>query len=297
MYVVTGATGNTGKVVARTLLAKGQPVRAIGRSAERLQSIAAEGAEPWVADLTDESKLAGAFRGARAVYVMVPPEMASDNYRAYQDRVTNSIAAALEGAGVAHAVSLSSVGADKNSGTGPVVGLHNLEQRLNSIAKLNVLHVRAGYFMENTLAQIPTIQKMGMAAGPLRPDLKVPMIAARDIGAYAAEAMLKADFGHGETRELLGQRDLSMAEVASILGRAMGKPDLKYAQVPDDQFRAAMTQFGGSRNIADLILEMAAALNSGYMRALEPRSERNTTPISYEAFISEELARTRGAGR
>ena len=75
MYVVTGATGNTGHIVAKKLLANGQKVRAIGRSADRLQALVAEGAEPFVADLTDKQALAKAFAGASAVYAMVPPDV------------------------------------------------------------------------------------------------------------------------------------------------------------------------------------------------------------------------------
>ncbi len=210
MYVVTGATGNTGRIVAKKLLARsldnGQKVRAIGRSADRLQSLAAEGAEPFVADLADKQALTKAFTGARAVYAIIPPNLTTQDYRAYQDRITDAIAAALAAAKVPYAVTLSSFGADKPDKTGPVVGLHHLEQQLNQIAGLNVLHLRAGYFMENTLAQAGIIQAMGVTAGPLRPDLKLPMIATRDVGAVAAEELLKLDFQQKQTRDLQGQR-------------------------------------------------------------------------------------------
>ena len=289
MYVITGATGNTGNVVARRLLAKSQKVRAIGRSADRLQPLAARGAEPFVCDLSDAGALIKAFSGAHAVYAMIPPNVTSPDPLAYQDRITDATGTALEKTGVKHAVSLGSIGADKPDKTGPVVGLHQFEQRLNRIAGLNVLHLRAAYFMENTLAQIGIIKMMGFAAGPLRPDLKLPMIATRDIGAAAAEALLRLDFSGRETRELLGQRDISMAEAAAIIGKAIGKPDLKYRQVPEDQVRAALTQVGMSPNMANLILEMSTALNSGYMRALEKRSAQNTTPTSYETFVAEEF--------
>jgi hypothetical protein len=90
-----------------------------------------------------------------------------------------------------------------------------------------------------------------------------------------------------QTRELLGQRDLTYAEVATIIGRAIGKPDLKYVQLPDDQFRGFLVQMGMSDEFARLLLEMTAALNSGYMRALEPRIPQNTTPTSFETFVAE----------
>ena len=80
-----------------------------------------------------------------------------------------------------------------------------------------------------------------------------------------------------------------MAEVATIIGKAIGKPDLNYLQLPDEQVRAALTQLGMSLNVANLILEMAGALNSGHMRALEQRSAQNTTPTSFESFVAEEF--------
>ncbi len=289
MYVVTGATGNTGHIVAKKLLANGQKVRAIGRSAERLQEVVGEGAELFVADLTDQQALTNAFTGARAVYAMNPPNLAAQDYRAQQDCVSDAIAAALAVAKVPYAVTLSGFGADKPDKTGPVVGLYNFEQRLNKIAGLNVLHLRAGYFMENTLSQVDIIHAFGMTAGPLRADLKLPLIATRDIGAVAAEELLKLDFQQKQTRELLGQRDLNMTEAAAIIGKAIGKPDLGCVQLPDEQVRIAMTQMGLSLDMANLILEMAAALNSGYMQPLEPRSPRNTTPTSYEVFVAEEF--------
>jgi uncharacterized protein YbjT (DUF2867 family) len=287
MYVITGATGNTGNVVARSLLAKGQKVRVIGRSADRLQPLTSEGAEAFVCDLTDVGALRKAFSDARAVYAMVPPNMTGPDYRAHQDRITDALAAALEESGVQYAVSLSSVGADKTEQTGPVVGQHYLEHRFNHIAGLNVLHLRPGYFMENTLAQIGIIKAMGMAAGPLLPELKLPMIATCDIGAAVTDALLSLDFSHQQTRELLGQRDISMAEATAIIGKAISQAHLTYVQLPDEQVRAALMQLGMSRNVADLILEMSAALNSGHMKALEERSPRNTTSTSYETFVAE----------
>jgi uncharacterized protein YbjT (DUF2867 family) len=287
MYVVLGASGNTGHVVASNLLAGGQKVRVVGRNAAHLQSLAAKGAEAFVADVTDAVALAKAFDQADSAYVMIPPDPASTDPLGYSNRVSDAIAAAVQKAATRNVVALSSIGADKASGTGPVLGLYNLEQKLNQIIGANVLHLRAAYFMENTLPQAGAIRQMGSAAGPLRPDLKVPMIATRDIGNAATEALLHPSVRGKQTRELLGQRDLSYSEVATIIGQATGKPDLKYGQAPDDQFRSILVQMGMSDQFARLLLEMTAALNSGYMRALEPRTPQNTTPTSYETFVAD----------
>jgi uncharacterized protein YbjT (DUF2867 family) len=287
MYVVTGASGHTGQRVAERLLAEQKSVRVVGRSPERLEPLTRRGAEPWIGDLADDTRLGEAFQGAEAAYLMLPPHPAATNYRTFQDRVSDLLAAAIQNAGLTHVVSLSSFGADKVSGTGPVAGLHYLEQVLNQIPGLNVLHVRAGYFMENTLAQIGIIKTIGVVAGPLRQEVELPMIATRDIGEFAAKALLKLDFVGHETRELHGARDVSMAEVASIIGAAIRRPHLSYKQLPDDQVREALVETGMSRDVAGLILEMSRAINTGHMVALEKRSKENTTPTSYEQFVKE----------
>lgn len=285
MYVILGATGNTGAVVAETLLAKGQKVRVVGRSKDRLARFTSLGAEAFEADVADSAALTKAFQGARAAYALVPPDLASQNVRAHQDEVTASIAKALEEASVTHVVALSSFGADKRDKTGPVVGLHIMEERFANIPKLNVLNLRAGYFMENTLPQVAVIKNFGMMAGPVSSDVRLPMIATRDIAAVASDALLQLSFAGQQSRELLGQRDLSYLEVASIVGTAIGKPALAYVQLPAEQIIQAMTQMGMSKNMATLLCEMSDSLNTGYMRALEPRSAANTTPTSIEEFV------------
>jgi uncharacterized protein YbjT (DUF2867 family) len=289
MYVVTGATGNTGSVIANRLLDAGKKVRVIGRNQEKLKSFTARGAEPFVADVTDQAALTKAFAGAEAVYAMIPPDIANPDPRAYQQRVSDALAGAIQQSGVKHVVALSSIGADKASGNGPVAGLHEFENKLNQIAGLNVVHLRAGYFMENTLGQAAAIRAMGKMAGPLHPDLKLPLIATRDIGAAAAELLLKLDFSGRSTRELLGQRDLSYDDITAIIAKGIEKSDLKYQEFPAEQIKPVFVKLGMSPAMADLLLDMSAGLNSGHMRALESRTAKNTTPTSFETFVNEQF--------
>jgi len=257
----------------------------VGRDNKKLAPFVSRGAEALAANVLDTDALSRALAGAQGVYVLIPPDMTSPDFRAHQDRVTESIAKALEKVGVAHAVTLSSVGADKPDKTGPVVGLHKMELRLAQVPGLNALHLRAGYFMENTLAQIGIIRSFGMMTGPIRADVPLAMIATRDIGAAAAEALLRLDFQGRQTQELLGPRDVTYTGAAKVIGTAIGKPDLAYTQLPDEQVIQAMTGMGISRNMAQLLCEMSASINSGYMKPLEPRSEKNTTPTSFETFV------------
>jgi uncharacterized protein YbjT (DUF2867 family) len=289
MFVIAGATGNTGSVIAETLLARGEKVRVIGRSASRLAPFVKKGAEAAVTDVTDASGLSKAFQGARGVYALVPPNIGVEDVRGYQESVTDALASAIDKASVSHAVILSSLGAEMPAGTGPVIGLHNLEKKLNGIGRLNAIYLRAGYFMENLLPQIDVIRNFGIVGGPVRADLGLQMIATRDIGAAAADLLLKLDFTGKEARELLGQRELDYREAASVIGKAIGKPDLAYSQLPPQQLKPALMQMGMSSNMADLLLEMTEALNTAHMAARETRSARNTTPTSLETFVAEEF--------
>ena len=141
--------------------------------------------------------------------------------------------------------------------------------------------------MENLLPQAGVIKSIGSLAGPVKADLPLPMIATRDIGAFAAEALSKLDFVGKSTHELQGPRDVTYAEVAKIVGAAIGKADLAYNHVPAAQLKPVLMQMGMSSNMADLLLEMADALNSGHMKMRELRSPANTTPTTLETFVAE----------
>jgi uncharacterized protein YbjT (DUF2867 family) len=155
---------------------------------------------------------------------------------------------------------------------------------------LNALFLRPAYFMENNLMQIKIIQTMHTCGGALKGDLKFGQIATRDIGEYAAKALAERDFTGKVTRELQGQRDLTMKETASILGQSIGQPKLGYTQFPDFAVEMALKQMGMPQDLAKLLLEMNDAINSGWMKFLEPRTAENTTPTKIETFAEEVFA-------
>jgi len=286
MYVILGASGNTGSIIANSLLSKGRKVRVIGRDAGRLQSFVRKGAEAFTADVSDAVALTKAFRGARAAYLMLPPITSRED----QERESDAIARAAKESGLRYAVYLSSYGAQVPEGTGPVAGLHSSEQKLNAVSGLNVLHLRAAYFMENNLEAIGMIHAMGVFGHALLPDLKLPMVATRDVGDFAAHRLLDLDFSGKQTRELLGERDLSMAEATAAIARGIGKAGLRYEQFPYDQVQQALEQMGMPPKKAAVYIEMFRAINAGVLAALEPRSPENTTPTSFDKFVQDVFA-------
>ena len=174
IYAITGATGNIGRRIAESLLAKGKEVRVIGRNAERLQALVDKGAQPFVGDLEDSQFLTKAFSGAGAAYLMIPPHFQAEDFRAYQNRVGESIAKALKNSSIKYALNLSSLGAHLPERTGPILGLYDQEQRLNQIPGVHMVHLRPTYFMENLFHNLDLIKHQGINGSPLIPNLAIP---------------------------------------------------------------------------------------------------------------------------
>ena len=281
LYTVMGATGHIGLVLVEALLKRGHGVRAVARSQTKLAALKAKGAEAHAAGFDDAASLARAFQGSSALFTMTPPAYEAEDFGAYQDTVGEAIVSAIRQAKVAHVVNLSSIGAQHPSGTGPIAGLHRQERRLNTVAGLNALHLRPGSFMENQLWSIPTIKQHGINGSPMRGDLPVEMIATRDIAAKAAELLDALSFRGQSIVELAGPQAITLNDATAILGKAIGKPDLKYVQFSYDDAKQAMLAMGMQPSIVSLMLEMQRGFNEALV-AFESPPVR--TPTSFEAF-------------
>lgn len=285
MITIMGATGNTGRAAVDALLSAGQKVRALGRRAEKLKPLADRGAEILVGDPGDRTFLARAFSGASAAYTLIPPDAQAPDFRGYQDRIGEGIAGAIQSSGLKRVVFLSSLGGDQPDGTGPIAGLHAQEERLRMIPGLSAVMLRPTFFFENHFGVLGMIKHQGITGGAIKGDLAFPQVATRDVGQAAAKILKEGTFSGFSVQELLGSRDISLNEVARLLGSRIGKPDLKYVQFPYDAFAAALTQTGLSADLARLYAEMAKAFNEGKIKSVVGRSAGNTTPTSFESFV------------
>jgi len=282
-YAVIGASGNTGRRVVEGLLAHGKPVRAIARDAARLAPLAEKGATIHAGSILDSTFLTQAFRDVTAVYAMMPPDLSVPDVRAYYGRIGEAIVTALKTTGVTHLVSLSSQGANLSDKSGLIAGLYDQELRLNGLAGLNVVHLRAAFFMENLLQNIPTIKQHGIIATPLKGDLPMAMIATRDIGDAAVRHLLDMDFKGHVVHDLLGSRDATMNEATRIIGKAIGRLDLKYVQASYADAEEAMLGAGLSAGVVRSFIEMYRAFNEGLIVAPK-RTRGNTTATTLEEF-------------
>ena len=181
-------------------------------------------------------------------------------------------------------VTLSSIGAHLSEGAGVVQGLERMEKSLNALPGINVRHLRASYFMENTLAQVGTIKFMGMMASPVRGDLKVPMVSTKDIAAVGLKRLTDLDFTGSSYEYILGQRDVSYNEIAQIFGEKIGIPDLRYETVDYDQAVNVMMGMGMGASVSRKLVEFVKSVNEGLVLADVKRTPENTTPTSIEEF-------------
>ncbi len=284
MYTIMGATGNIGSKLANILLDKGEKVKVAGRSAERLKPFVDHGAEAAVGDISDVGFLTKVFKGADAIFALIPPVYTANDFRGYYNGIGVNIVKSIQGSGVKHVLFLSSHGAHLSEKTGPIKGLYDVEQKLNNLDDVNILHLRPTYFMENLLANIGMIKNMGINAGGIKGDLKFAMIATKDIAPVAAEHLLKRDFSGKTVHELLGERDISMDEVTKVFGEKIGKPDLEYVQFSAEDEKKGLMEFGLSDDASDQMVELSQAINDGIIAVNLPRTSKNTTGTSIEDF-------------
>jgi uncharacterized protein YbjT (DUF2867 family) len=260
MFVVTGATGNTGSIVAHTLLEAGRPVRLLVRDPKKVEELAARGAEVVQGDLWEEAALARALTGAAGVYLVSPPEMKASNFIAQRRAQLLGATRAARAAGVGHVVFLSSIGAHRQTGTGPVRTVHDGEQALRATG-LPVTFVRAAYFMENWATVIPVAKQDGVLPSFIAARQPIATVSTRDIGAVGARALLEGPRG---TRviELAGPSEASPSDVADVLGRLLGR-SVAVAEGPLEAVIPTFQSFGFSENLAALYADLYLGIRNG----------------------------------
>lgn len=267
MFTIFGATGNTGSVVAAELLRRGEKVRVMARDPAKVAALAARGAEVVKGDVLDDSSIAKALAGAQGAYLLMPPDLTSQDLLAKDARIAHAFAKAARAERTPHVVLLSSVGAHEPSGTGPIVSTYVAEKALGAIPGTRATFIRAAYFMENLSAYAAAMKSDGIlpvfGGGA---DMRFPMVATRDIGIVAAEALASGGPSSPiEVIELQGPAEYSFDDAASSASAIVGR-QVKTQTLPIEALVPTLTSFGMSENVANLYREMTEALGAGKVR-------------------------------
>jgi uncharacterized protein YbjT (DUF2867 family) len=264
MFAVAGVSGHTGRAVAEELLQKGQPVRVIVRDAGKGEPWKARGCEVAVASIDDAAALTRALTGARGAYLLIPPAYSAPDLLARQSAVAHAIAQAVAQSQVGHVVFLSSIGAQHDTGVGPVRALHEAERLLRGTGKPVTL-LRAPYFAENWVGVVPVIREKGILPSFIPLDQPVEMIASVDIGQIAARLLQEPPPAGARVVEIGGPAPVKPRELAHALGTVLGRP-VQPVPVPLEEVVPTFTGLGFSKNASEQFREMYLGLAAGLLQ-------------------------------
>jgi len=283
--VILGATGTVGSKIAENLVNDGHHVTLIARHTEKLEKYRSLGAEIIAGDITDVQTITTAFAAADSAFLLLPDNVKAENTRVYQRQVTGILIEAIKSSGIKYIVNMSSLGSHMHEGNGIMGGTGEQEVRLNQLEDVNILHIRSAYFMENFLRTIGLVQKMGFNGTVADGDHAIPMVATQDVAAIAAGHLANLDFSGKSVHAVMGPKDYTYREFTGIIGRAIGKPDLPYVQVPAEQMKQTFLGNGFSEDFVDNLIGMGIAVGTGFMN-YQKRDASTTTPITAEEFTA-----------
>lgn len=266
-FIVTGSLGNISKPLTRELVQKGHTVTVISSNAEKQKDIEAMGAISAIGTLEDVDFLASTFTGSDAVYCMIPPNNYFDlslDLIAYYRRIGNNYAQAIQQSGVKRVVNLSTIGAHLEKDSGILFGAHNVEKLLNELPlDVAITHIRPTSFYYNLYGYVDTIKNQGFIAANYGADKIIPWVSPIDIAAAIAEELITPFVGRKV--RYVASEELTGNETASILGVAIGKPDLKWRIITNEQTLSGLESAGMNPQIAAGLVEMYASLYSGLL--------------------------------
>ncbi len=267
--VVTGSLGHISKPLTEELIQKGHSVTVISHNPAKQKEIEAIGAAAAIGSMDDVKFLTKTFSGADAVYCMISAGNAysdpSFDLMAYTSRLGNNYKRAILESGVKRVVFLSSIGAHLDKGNGLLAFYYTVENSLNSLpADTEITFMRPVAFYYNLLGFINTIKTQGVIATNYGGDDPKPWVAPVDIASAVAEELVD---GKPSSRKIhyVASDEISCNNLTKLLGEAIGKPDLKWVVIPDEQLLKSMVAAGMNPKIAAGLVEMNAAGQSGVL--------------------------------
>lgn len=260
---LTGSLGNISRPLTEKLVANGHEVNVVSSNPDRAEEIKKLGAAASIGSVEDYEFIRQSFTGSDAVYLMIPPSFTTTDPKEYIKAVGEQYAKAIEETGVKLAVNLSSVGSHIQNGLGPTGSNFQVEQKLNELVGVNVLHLRPGMFMTNFYGAIPMIKYQGMLGNNFGGSVSLSLTHPRDIAEAAFQAIDQMSFS-GKKVQYIVSDERTGFEIAGLLGEAVGKTGVKWIEFSDEQLLNALMQNGFSEPMAKVyMVEIGIALRDG----------------------------------
>lgn len=283
-FVVTGSAGNVSRPLTKLLLEKGHEVTVVGRNADNLRELVALGAKTAIGDLQDSVFVKKTFEGADGVYLMLPPLWDASSIKQASVAIAENFSQAITHAGIKNAVFLSSYGAHRLDDAGAISGMGLAEVVLNKLAGVNVLHLRAGYFYTNLLLSIDLIKKSGIMGNMFEiPAGTFTVVEPQEIAIAAADALINQNF-KGHSYKYVVSDETGTDEIASVIGKEIGIPDLKWVRFSPEDLKEALLGYGFADGAANDYVEMFGTLDTGLLFEDYEKLKPGFGKVSIEEF-------------
>lgn len=288
--LVIGATGKTGQPVVEQSLNAGLDVRAVIRSEdERSARLRTAGAETVVGDVHDMRSMHKLVKGVDRIYFAYPPQ----GNRLVE--ATANIAIAAKDEGISGIVNMSQITA-RECARSPLSHHHWVSENIFDQADVGAIHIRPTFFMENLLLFCSqTIATEGKIYLPYGTRSHAP-IAANDIARSVVALLLEPTPHAGERLILTGLDNLSIAEMANVIGHEIGRP-IEYVDLPVEQWHEILIhQVGLPEFLANHLHQVAIDHQEGIFDHQSDTVQGLTgaAPQSLAEFVREHIAKFKG---
>jgi uncharacterized protein YbjT (DUF2867 family) len=260
-YAITGAAGHISKPLVQELLDHGHEVTVVGRNKKHLEELVRSGAHLAIGSVEDVEFVKKSFMGVDAVYTMCPPNINTNDLAGYCKMIGKNYKESIEINNIRYVVNLSSVGAHLEKGAGHIAGMNRVEQVLNDLSDVNIIHLRPVFFYTNLFAQLGLIKNMGTMGGNFSLK-KFALVDPTEVAAIAAQHLQKLDFS-GHSIQYVVSDETSTDRIATILGDAIGKPGLKWAKFTDEQTFEGFIHAGIPKETANEFVQGFRAMHEG----------------------------------
>ena len=283
---VTTPTGQIGKRVVERLLEADAELVVLARDPAKLSADVRARADVRQGTLEDAAFVAGATAGADTLFLLIPPNYTPEDWGAWQLAIGRNAADAVRANGIRRVVLLSSAGAHRHD-LGPISRLGDIERLLQAAAP-DVAALRAGFFMENLLQSVPTIQEQGTIFQAVGPEVALPFVATRDLGDEAARWLMDPSWSGHVTPLVVGPQEVTLPATAGIVAEAIGRP-VAFVPIPPEAVREALLGMGASESVAAGYAQMMRGLNDSSFE-LEPRDAITRGPTTLAEWVRTSLA-------
>jgi len=260
--IVTGSLGHISKPLTEELVAKGHEITVVSSNPEKQKDIEALGAVAAIGSIENADFLTATFTGADAVYTMVPPNYAAADMMAYCRETGNNFAEAIEKSGIKRVVHLSSIGAHMEKDSGLILAHRQVETILEKLSSdVAITFMRPSGFYYNLLSFIPMIKHTGVITANYGADDMLIWVSPIDIAAAVADELETPLVGRKV--RYVASDEITGNETARILGAAIGKPDLKWVLISDEERQRQLEAVGLSPTMAHGLVEMFSSQHTG----------------------------------